>query len=75
MATADRQRDTLFGYWRCAADHGRFITFADFLREKNFVRPLTGRELGSMCEMEVAETAVLECAAFFRFVPDEAAGA
>jgi hypothetical protein len=30
------------------------------------------RELGSMCEMEVSETAVLECAAFFRFVPDEA---
>jgi len=28
-----------------------------------------------MCELEVAETAVLECAAFFRFVPDEAVAA
>ncbi len=33
------------------------------------------RELGSMCELEVSETAVLECAAFFRFVPDEAVAA
>lgn len=32
-------------YWRCPADHGRFITFAEFLREKNFVRPLSGQEL------------------------------
>jgi hypothetical protein len=48
VATADLQRDTAFGYWRCASDHGRFITFADFLREKNFVRPLTGRELAKL---------------------------
>ena len=33
------------------------------------------RELGSMCEQEAAETAVLECAAFFRFVPEDAAAA
>jgi len=33
------------------------------------------RELGSMCELEVSETAVLECAAFFRFVPEEAIAA
>jgi hypothetical protein len=31
------------------------------------------RELGSMCEMEVSDSAVLECAAFFRFVPEEPA--
>ncbi len=33
------------------------------------------RELGSMCEQEVAETAVLECAGFFRFVPEDPAAA
>lgn len=33
------------------------------------------RELGTMCELEVSETAVLECAAFFRFVPEDAAAA
>lgn len=31
------------------------------------------RELGTMCELEAPETAVLECAAFFRFVPEDAA--
>jgi Zn-finger nucleic acid-binding protein len=39
--THDRQRDTPFRYWRCGRGHGRFITFFDFLREKDFVRPLT----------------------------------
>ena len=33
------------------------------------------RELGTMCELEASETAVLECAAFFRFVPEDAAAA
>ena len=32
------------------------------------------RELGSMCELEAPETAVLEAAAFFRFVPETAPG-
>jgi ATP-dependent helicase HepA len=30
------------------------------------------RELGTMCELEASDSAVLECAAFFRFVPEEA---
>jgi len=45
VRTSDFQRTTRFSYWRCPADHGRFITFFDFLREKNFVRPLSPREL------------------------------
>jgi len=32
------------------------------------------RELGSMCELEAPESAVLEGAAFFRFVPEAASG-
>ena len=46
--TADLQRATRFSYWRCPADHGRFITFFDFLREKNFVRPLFPQELAEL---------------------------
>lgn len=46
--TSDMQRSTRFSYWRCPADHGRFITFAEFLREKNFVRPLSGGELAQL---------------------------
>jgi hypothetical protein len=46
--TSDVQRNTRFSYWRCRAEHGRFITFAEFLREKNFVRPLSGPELADL---------------------------
>ena len=36
-----QQRATRFQYKRCARGHGRLITFVDFLREKDFIRPLT----------------------------------
>jgi len=39
--THDKQRNTPFQYWRCPQGHGRLITFFDFLREKNFIRPLS----------------------------------
>jgi uncharacterized protein YbaR (Trm112 family) len=39
--TANVQRNTRFSYWRCSGEHGHFITFFEFLREKNFVRPLS----------------------------------
>jgi hypothetical protein len=43
--THDIQRNTRFQYWRCDAEHGRLMTFVDFLREKDFVRPLTPGEI------------------------------
>jgi len=45
LSTHDAQRDTKFQYWRCDNEHGRFITFVDFLREKNFIHPMTPRQL------------------------------
>jgi DNA-directed RNA polymerase subunit RPC12/RpoP len=45
LLTHDRQRSTPFRYWRCDREHGRFITFFDFLREKDFVRPLSPQQL------------------------------
>ncbi len=39
--TQDMQRSTRFEYFRCPNDHGRLTTFVDFLKEKDFVRPLT----------------------------------
>jgi hypothetical protein len=45
LLTHDRQRSTPFQYWRCDSGHGRLITFVDFLREKDFVRPLTPQQL------------------------------
>jgi hypothetical protein len=41
LLTHDMQRSTRFQYWRCARGHGRLITFYDFLREKDFIRPLS----------------------------------
>ena len=40
----DRVRSGLFNYMRCG-QHGRFITFAQFMIEKGFVRQLTGPEI------------------------------
>jgi Zn-finger nucleic acid-binding protein len=45
LMTHDMQRSTKFSYWRCPNKHGRFIGFLDFLREKNFIRPLTAAEV------------------------------
>jgi hypothetical protein len=38
--TNDIQRATRFSYWRCGKEHGKFIRFFDFLKEKNFVAPM-----------------------------------
>jgi hypothetical protein len=45
LPTTDRARATTFAYWRCPAEEGRLTTFFDFLREKNFVRPLSPARL------------------------------
>lgn len=44
----DMQRTTRFSYLRCPGDHGRLITFLDFLREKDFVRPLTPAQIAEL---------------------------
>lgn len=46
--TTDRQRHVQFRYWRCPAEHGRLTTFTEFLREKDFVRPLAPAELAEL---------------------------
>jgi hypothetical protein len=43
--THDMQRTTPFTYWRCDFNHGRLISFNQFLREKNFVRTPSPVEL------------------------------
>jgi DNA-directed RNA polymerase subunit RPC12/RpoP len=44
LATQDLQGNTRFKYSRCNA-HGRFIGFFDFLKEKNFIRSLSPRQI------------------------------
>jgi Zn finger protein HypA/HybF involved in hydrogenase expression len=48
--TQDMQRATRFSYLRCPNDHGRLTTFFDFLREKDFIRPLTAEQLRELRE-------------------------
>ena len=40
-------RATKFEYWRCPT-HGHFITFLQFLKEKDFVRPLTPKQIAEL---------------------------
>lgn len=46
--TSDLQRSTRFEYFRCPNGHGRFTTFFNFLREKDFVRPLSAAQLAEL---------------------------
>ncbi len=43
--THDRQRNTQFVYYRCPRAHGKFLTFFQFLRAKDVVRPLAEAEI------------------------------
>ena len=46
--TSDLQRSTRFHYVGCPQEHGRFITFFQFFREKNFVRSLHAKEINQL---------------------------
>ena len=46
--TQDMQRATRFSYLRCPNDHGRLTTFFDFLREKDFIRPLSPQQIAEL---------------------------
>ena len=48
LDTQDMQRNTRFSYSRCPHGHGRFTTFFNFLREKDFVRPLSAAQLDEL---------------------------
>ena len=50
ILTNDLQRSTRFHYSRCPNDHGRFIRFFEFLREKNFIRQLSAKEITDLRE-------------------------
>jgi hypothetical protein len=46
--THDMQRATRFEYLSCPNGHGRLTTFFDFLREKDFIRPLTAQQIAEL---------------------------
>ncbi len=44
----DLQRSTKFEYLACPDNHGRLITFFNFLREKDFIRPLSPAQIDEL---------------------------
>lgn len=50
LPTHDRQRNTPFEYLRCEVGHGRFTRFTDFLKEKDFIRPLSSQQIHELSQ-------------------------
>ena len=48
LPTHDLQRNTRFEYLHCPAGHGRLTSFFDFLREKDFIRPLSPAQIAEL---------------------------
>jgi hypothetical protein len=48
LLTHDWQRNHPFIYWRCDKEHGRFIGFFDFLREKDYIHPLSPQQIAEL---------------------------
>lgn len=48
LKTQDLQRNTRFEYYRCPNQHGRLTSFFDFLKEKNFVKPLSPTQIAEL---------------------------
>jgi hypothetical protein len=49
--TSDVQRSTRFEYFKCPHDHGRFMSFFDFLKTKDFIKPLTPKQLHELRQL------------------------
>jgi Zn-finger nucleic acid-binding protein len=45
VRTFDQQRQSRFEYQRCATGHGRLTSFFNFLREKDFIKPLSAAQI------------------------------
>jgi hypothetical protein len=71
--THDVQRTNRIVYYRCAAGHGRFTTFYQFLREKNFVRSLTAPEIERL-RVHVAQVRCSSCGAYVDLARDPQCG-
>lgn len=48
VRTFDQQRQSRFEYRRCPGGHGRLTSFFNFLREKEFIRPLSGAQIEAL---------------------------
>ena len=58
--TRDIRKTTRFTYYRCRRGHGRFTPYAQFLREKDFIRPLEASEVARL-RASVATVRCVSC--------------
>jgi hypothetical protein len=48
--THDMQRATRFEYLKCPHDHGRLMSFFEFLKAKDFIKPLSAKQIAALRE-------------------------
>lgn len=71
--TRDRQRATAFEYFKCPHEHGRFISFFEFLKKKDFVRSLAPAELEAL-RRHVQMVSCVHCGAAIDLMQSAACG-
>jgi ribosomal protein S27AE len=73
VLTQDIQRTNRLTYHRCTDGHGRFTTFFQFLREKQFIRSLSALEIDSL-RATVKQVRCSSCGATVDLARDNACG-
>jgi len=63
LATHDQQHNTKFEYLRCARDHGRLMTFVNFLLEKDFIQPLSAEQIDELQKRRIQVISCSTCGA------------
>jgi hypothetical protein len=69
--THDLQGNTRFSYWRCVNEHGRFIGYLDFLREKSFIRTMSAQEINEL-RQKIQTVNCANCGAAINLAADSA---
>ncbi len=73
LFTHDIQGTTKFSYWRCGNEHGRFMGFLDFLREKKFIRTLSPKEINEL-RQKIQTVNCSNCGASINLARDSVCG-
>jgi Zn-finger nucleic acid-binding protein len=71
--TTDMQRSTRFEYFRCPHDHGRLISFLEFLKEKDFIKPLSPAQITEL-RQNFQSVHCSSCGAAVNLAPQAACG-
>lgn len=73
LGVTDMQRRTRFRYWRCDRCSGRLTAFLEFLKEKDFIRPMPPERVEEL-RRHVRTTNCSNCGAAIDLTTSEACG-